>query len=876
MKILDPAAFVSVSDLDSPLFGDGAGPTHLTARDRVLARDLWNKFLAHDGMLAHLFFERLMTIAPKAGERFGQAAWRAPYVYLRLLDLGARCLAPETEKPLREGYSVAPSARRSRCDTQQECIAFLCALDLPREIHEKAVEAFVWTCTKIPAAESFDRDDLRQGTTSAAGKFFRACVVEPVAKAGAAKDALLSPRMAERMRRGVDRLVGRRLEAGSFFYGELFRAYPGAMHHFRTSDMDQMSRHLVDTVVLLSEIASDPERIRSELIPLAAVHLNYRIPAAEYPHLTQPLLNTLEAFGEAMDEDVRTGWLTLFDQAVRLIAEPMVMHEWLVGEAHSFLEQVATELAWTPERLAARTAEVTREIEVSGAYTHTFDELETGAKLAWRNAGKCIGRISWKNLLLRDCRHASDAETVFRECVEHLRAATNGGNIEIVLSAFRPQGPKERWGPRIWNSQLVRYAGYEREDGSVLGDGANVELTEAITTLGWRPPEPRGPYDILPLVVDMPGEAPRIFEIDPAEVAEVEIAHPTEPGIAELGMKWCAVPAITNFNLELGGLRYSCVPFNGWFMGTEIARNLWEEPRYGRAEEIAAALGLDTSSEMTLWRDRAFVELNVAILHSFQEARVTLVDHHTASRQFLYHDIREKNAGRECPAQWSWIAPSAGGSTTPVWHHEMRDFQLSPSFEYEADRWLAQSAPAGCPVAREGAAGPQGRRNRRPLILFASETGTAEAYARQIGRRLAHLGPQIRAMDDVPPGGLRDETRVLFVVSTCRDGDLPENGRAFVEALDAEQGQLEGVRYAVLGMGNRIYAKFCAAAIEVDRVMDRAGAERLAAVECADEIAGQGDTVQRWTAVFDRMWSIDGPTFKPRRKLVEIVSHCMV
>lgn len=31
---------------------------------------------------------------------------------------------------------------------------------------------------------------------------------------------------------------------------------------------------------------------------------------------------------------------------------------------------------------------------------------------------------------------------------------------------------------RVWNTQLIRYAGYKQPDGSVLGDPANVELTE--------------------------------------------------------------------------------------------------------------------------------------------------------------------------------------------------------------------------------------------------------------------------------------------------------------------------------------------------------------------------------------------------------------
>lgn len=31
---------------------------------------------------------------------------------------------------------------------------------------------------------------------------------------------------------------------------------------------------------------------------------------------------------------------------------------------------------------------------------------------------------------------------------------------------------------RVWNSQLIRYAGYKQPDGSILGDPANVAFTE--------------------------------------------------------------------------------------------------------------------------------------------------------------------------------------------------------------------------------------------------------------------------------------------------------------------------------------------------------------------------------------------------------------
>jgi nitric oxide synthase oxygenase domain/subunit len=79
---------------------------------------------------------------------------------------------------------------------------------------------------------------------------------------------------------------------------------------------------------------------------------------------------------------------------------------------------------------------------------------------------------------------------------------------------------------------------------------------------------------------------------------------------------------------------------NGWYMNTEIGRNLVE--RYNVLPKIADKMGLDQKVNTSLWQDKAMLELNVAILHSYQKAGVTMVDHHTASKQFLMHDKREK------------------------------------------------------------------------------------------------------------------------------------------------------------------------------------------------------------------------------------------
>ena len=48
--------------------------------------------------------------------------------------------------------------------------------------------------------------------------------------------------------------------------------------------------------------------------------------------------------------------------------------------------------------------EVMTSIEETGTYELTEQELAFGAKLAWRNASRCIGRKQWENLKVELCQ----------------------------------------------------------------------------------------------------------------------------------------------------------------------------------------------------------------------------------------------------------------------------------------------------------------------------------------------------------------------------------------------------------------------------------------------------------------------------------------
>ena len=342
----------------------------------------------------------------------------------------------------------------------------------------------------------------------------------------------------------------------------------------------------------------------------------------------------------------------------------------------------------TPEISAiaddGRWQRVQAEIKDSGTYQHTREELLTGAKLAWRNHARCSGRYSWRSLILNDAREAHGAEEVAQRCFEHLRISTNGGKLRPVITVFRQRMPGLP-DIRVANPQLIRYAGYDLGT-HIVGDPLHSELTRHAENAGWK--GTGGAFDILPLLISVAGDDLAAFDVPADAVLEVPISHPRHPCITDLGLRWHANPAISNMCLEIGGLQYTCAPFSGWYVSSEIgARNLSDADRYNQLPAVAEGMGLDTEHNDSLWRDQALVELNAAVIHSYKKSGVYMVDHHTASAQFVAHVDREHRCGRAVPADWSWVNPPISPSTTPTFHrsYDPPDFGLRPNFVKQPD-----------------------------------------------------------------------------------------------------------------------------------------------------------------------------------------------
>ena len=172
-------------------------------------------------------------------------------------------------------------------------------------------------------------------------------------------------------------------------------------------------------------------------------------------------------------------------------------------EALAFIEACRAEKQWTEEKFLSRRTAV-----LAGGWVPTFEELEHGARMAWRNNARCIGRLFWPSLRVRDLRHVSDPDEVYMALLEHLAIGTNNGKIQPMATIFAP------------------------------------------------------------IVIQKRGEAPRVYPPPTAQAMEVPITHPQFSWFADMGLKWYVIPVLSDMNLRMGGIDFAAAPFNGWYMGT--------------------------------------------------------------------------------------------------------------------------------------------------------------------------------------------------------------------------------------------------------------------------------------------------------------------
>ena len=133
-------------------------------------------------------------------------------------------------------------------------------------------------------------------------------------------------------------------------------------------------------------------------------------------------------------------------------------------------------------------------------------------------------------------------------------------------------------------------------------------------------------------------------------------------------------------------------------------------------------------------------------------------------------------------------------------------------------------------TAPASANGASPKRGEPLVILFGSQTGTAEGLAKKLAKESEQRGfsPSVLALNDYEKANLPAAQKAIIVSSTWGDGEPPDNATNFWSWLNANSApRLENLNFAVLGLGDKNYSEFCGASKKFDARLEALGARRL-------------------------------------------------
>lgn len=144
--------------------------------------------------------------------------------------------------------------------------------------------------------------------------------------------------------------------------------------------------------------------------------------------------------------------------------------------------------------------------------------------------------------------------------------------------------------------------------------------------------------------------------------------------------------------------------------------------------------------------------------------------------------------------------------------------------------------------------------NRPLLILYGSDTGTAEGVARELADTAGMHGVRTETAPLNDRIGKLPKEGALLIITSSYNGKPPSNAGQFVQWLEeVKPGELKGVRYAVFGCGDHNWAAtYQAVPRLIDEKLAEKGAERFSA-------RGEGDVSGDFEGQLDewkkRMWA---------------------
>ncbi|CAL7941894.1 unnamed protein product [Xylocopa violacea] len=149
---------------------------------------------------------------------------------------------------------------------------------------------------------------------------------------------------------------------------------------------------------------------------------------------------------------------------------------------------------------------------------------------------------------------------------------------------------------------------------------------------------------------------------------------------------------------------------------------------------------------------------------------------------------------------------------------------------------------------------------RSLVVFYGSQTGTGEEFASRLakeGIRYRMKGmvadPEECEMEELVHLKTIPNSLAVFCLATYGEGDPTDNAMEFVDWLKSGNADLNGLNYAVFGLGNKTYEHYNEVAIYVDHRLEQLGATRVFELGLGDDDANIEDDFITWK---DKFWPV--------------------
>lgn len=158
----------------------------------------------------------------------------------------------------------------------------------------------------------------------------------------------------------------------------------------------------------------------------------------------------------------------------------------------------------------------------------------------------------------------------------------------------------------------------------------------------------------------------------------------------------------------------------------------------------------------------------------------------------------------------------------------------------------------------------------RILIGYGSESGNARALATRLGEQgfLQPYRPQVMELNDLLQAQPGERDLLLILTSSFGDGEPPANAEHFLAQLDLFSAA-DSLRYAIFGLGDTAYPRFCGFSKQLDTALTARRA--CAMINRVDADASYDNFFARWLPVLEQV--LQGNEQAGRDLLLQVTAY---